>query len=190
MWRQRAKSLSPSSLHLIAGGGEGSIPQTVSEPRSIRKNVRFMFWRKWDEEKRNWMWQGAVSSLHLPSLTQRKGSPVSPRVQTQQTGSDRAEHIWVLLTVWKALGSATTPWEGMLYLPRLEQSGLPSAAPFHKLHPRIHPRKLETSEVCLSHFHLSFLPVCTQSNYINSSLRNVSQTHMLTDLLFVKILFH
>lgn len=65
-----------------------------------------------------------------------------------------------------------------------------TAAPFHKLHPRIHPRKLETSEVCLSHFHLSFLPVCTQSNYINSSLRNVSQTHMLTDLLFVKILFH
>ena len=78
----------------------------------------------------------------------------------------------------------------MLCLPRLEQSGLPSAAPFHKLHPRIHPRKLETSEACLSHFHLSFLPVRTQSNYINSGLRNVSQTHMLTDLLFVKILFH
>ena len=96
----------------------------------------------------------------------RKGSCVSPQAHTRADWQwPRGAHI-NSHTAQKALGPARTPSEGTLCLPRLEQTGLPSETPFHRLHPRIHPLKLETSEASRSHFHLSFLPVHTQSNYI------------------------
>lgn len=55
----------------------------------------------------------------------------------------------------KALGSARTRLEGMLRLPRLGQSGLPSVALFHKLHPResIQARDLRgLAPISTSHF--------------------------------------
>lgn len=125
-----------------------------------------------------------LSTFH-PSH-QRKGSRVSPQ-PTAEWQQLRGAHI-SSHTAQKAL-AARTQSEGALCLPRLEQTGLPSATPPRRLCARIHLLKLETRGLTLPFPPLISAYAHTIQLHSRTLASGMSHKLMLIALLFVKILF-